>query len=279
MILPADFDAAEYLRLHRDVAAARLDAAYHYLKYGAAEGRPYKAKSEPLIFFVHVPKTAGSTVNDYLQQRLPSGRSHCEAFINGDRLSDIASTADWISGHVDLATASARLKTTTRRKVRFFSAVRSPVKQVVSHYNWLIEIAHRGRDFYNSHPAGIRAISEAIRSSGTDAASIAANLRRWPSLFLNMQSRYVLGHDFHATSEAQIRERLGIYEYVGLSDNISPLVEAISGAPASDERAMNSSRYHFNPDVFTTDELVDCLQASNQLDTLLYQIVANLRDR
>lgn len=277
--LPSDFDPAGYLQLHGDVAAAKLDPAQHYLNHGAAEGRRYKVEHSPLIFFVHVPKTAGSTVNDYLHQRLPNGRSHCEAFINDDRLPGFASTADWFSGHVDLTTASTRLALATQREIRFFSAVRSPVQQVISHYNWLIEIAHRGQEFYDSHPADIRAVSETIRSSGTDAASIAANLRRWSSLFLNMQSKLVLGHNFKGTNEAHIRERLSIYERISLSEDISPLVEAMSGAPATDNRVINSSRYHFNPDVFATDELVECLQTSNSLDVLLYRIVEDLNGR
>jgi hypothetical protein len=42
--LPADFDPKQYLALHPDVANAKLDAGDHYLRYGVAEGRPYKPK-------------------------------------------------------------------------------------------------------------------------------------------------------------------------------------------------------------------------------------------
>lgn len=45
--LPADFDPAEYLRMHKDVAAAKLDAAHHYINHGRAEGRPYKENTAP----------------------------------------------------------------------------------------------------------------------------------------------------------------------------------------------------------------------------------------
>lgn len=37
--LPPDFDAARYLAIHKDVAAAGMDAAAHYLMYGLTEGR------------------------------------------------------------------------------------------------------------------------------------------------------------------------------------------------------------------------------------------------
>lgn len=42
-VLPDDFDPREYLRLHADVAAARLDAVRHWLEFGYFEGRAYKA--------------------------------------------------------------------------------------------------------------------------------------------------------------------------------------------------------------------------------------------
>ncbi|WP_420857393.1 hypothetical protein [Marivivens marinus] len=40
--LPRDFDAKVYLELHRDVRAAGVDAARHYLEHGIEEGRKYK---------------------------------------------------------------------------------------------------------------------------------------------------------------------------------------------------------------------------------------------
>ena len=40
--LPRDFDEAEYLFLHADVAAAGVNLRKHYLDYGIVEGRPYR---------------------------------------------------------------------------------------------------------------------------------------------------------------------------------------------------------------------------------------------
>lgn len=45
--LPSDFDAAAYLALHRDVAAAGVDAATHYLAFGKRERRPYRRSDLP----------------------------------------------------------------------------------------------------------------------------------------------------------------------------------------------------------------------------------------
>jgi hypothetical protein len=45
--LPPDFDSKAYYRLNPDVAAAKLDAAGHYLNHGKAEGRRYRYARKP----------------------------------------------------------------------------------------------------------------------------------------------------------------------------------------------------------------------------------------
>jgi hypothetical protein len=37
--LPTEFNATRYLEIHKDVADAEMDAAYHYITYGYKEGR------------------------------------------------------------------------------------------------------------------------------------------------------------------------------------------------------------------------------------------------
>lgn len=46
--LPEDFDRDCYLRMNPDVAAAGIDPAAHYLRYGQNEGRGYKPRSKLL---------------------------------------------------------------------------------------------------------------------------------------------------------------------------------------------------------------------------------------
>lgn len=48
-VLPADFDASEYLKLNPDVAEAGANAVDHYIKYGIAEGRRYLESHAPRI--------------------------------------------------------------------------------------------------------------------------------------------------------------------------------------------------------------------------------------
>lgn len=228
---------------------------------------------EPLIFFVHVPKTAGSSVNAALHEALPDGFSHCEAFIgDADRMRSALNSCGWLSGHVDLSQAEKSLAMHTRRPIRYFACMRNPTDQVRSHYNWLIEIFHRGEEFYETHSPAIKAISEAIRTSPKDAASIKANLHRFGGLLLNTQSTYILGHAFDWNT-GDIKGRLGRYEMIADSTDVQALLSCMLGSPSFSDRRENVSCYHFDPDVFDSDEMTEFLQLNNARDESVYRLL------
>ncbi len=228
----------------------------------------------PLIFFVHVPKTAGSTVNAHLAEAMPNGKTHCESIIGKEAaFKKAAETRDWLSGHVNLFTARARLKAMTERPVRYFTCIREPTKQVMSHYNWLIEIYHRGEQFYTSHSSEIRELSLRFRESdNSDPAVIVENLKAAPHLFLNFQSRVILGHRF-AWNGGLLYQQLAKYEMVSKEDRLGELIERMTGTRPSLVMSENTSRYHFDSSVFHRDELVDFLKKNNTLDNILYGLV------
>src|ERR1700722_4984554 len=60
-----------------------------------------EASAYPLIVFVHVPKTAGSTVTRTLELCTPRGYRDVQYLVdNRTELLDAAHNSDWVSGHV-----------------------------------------------------------------------------------------------------------------------------------------------------------------------------------
>jgi hypothetical protein len=227
----------------------------------------------PLIFFVHVPKTAGSTVNAILKREEPNGAEHTEnLFQDLPVLRSAAERFVWMSGHVDLSTAMARLREATDRPVRFFTCMREPPKQVASHYNWLVEIFHRSPQFYAGHPASMRELSELIRSGPFDAETIISNLAAHQALFLNNQSRIVLGNDFRWSAES-IAARLDRYEKIVLSSDVSGLLSAMLGRDTDTGERVNESKYRFDRSVFDTAEMQAFLAQWNARDNVLYRFL------
>lgn len=227
-----------------------------------------RRKTGPLTVFVHVPKTAGSTVNQHLSDWSKAGLTHAERFLGKPgKLARRLPRLHWISGHIALNKFLKLLGDTTDRKLHFFGLMRDPAAQVASQYNWQIEIFRRGGRFYRSHPASIRAISERIRATdNTDPAAIIANLQADPGLFLNLQSRFLLGDEIDLDSPA-FDDRLARYDLIAATPET--VIERITGTRPTATR-QNTSPYHFDPAVFDTPALRDFLARENRHDLRLY---------
>lgn len=226
----------------------------------------------PLIFLVHVPKTAGSTVNKYLQEHVPGGLLQCNRLFTDElaKLPKVAETAPWLSAHIDFTTAEEKLRAATDRPVRFFTCIRTPKQQVMSHYNWLIEIYHKGGDFYRRHTDRAKAISEKIRNSSHNVDQIINNLKQFSDLFLNVQSRYILGKGFDWNS-GQLIQQLDKYEMIVDSPNVDKLLSRMLGQPITMPRRENVSPYHFDKAAFDHPRMRDFLRRFNTLDELVYR--------
>jgi len=232
----------------------------------------------PLLVFIHVPKTAGSTVNDYLVRSGKIGKTHVEAWIGDQNATPLnLASLDWVSGHVPFRHMRARLSSHTSRHFRFFTLVRDPIKQLMSHYNWLIEIYHRGGKFYDEHPARIKEISESIRSTdNNDPACVISQLEASPGLFLNQQSRLVFGELPLSLSNHELTERLRVYECIATEKTLPDFISRISGLSYDPEKRENVSPYHFDKSVFESRLVRDFVERKHAVDLALYQFLTDM---
>jgi hypothetical protein len=243
-----------------------------------------------MIFFVHVAKTAGSTMNRYLAENHPSGVDHCERYL-GDRaaLADVVRKSDWMSGHVTLPAAIDALAP-LRSDIRYFTCIRRPAAQVRSHYNWLVEIHRKGAQFYEAHPRIIKDISEQVRRTVANPtpAGVARDLRAFAGLFLNSQSRYFFGAEMppplQRAEDAEafaalpvVASTVAAFDAIAESGSIEALFNHIHGSPrysAANRQRVNVSRYHFDPGLFESEEVTETLRLHNRIDNLLYDHLA-----
>jgi len=239
-----------------------------------------QVRTDPLVVFLHIPKTAGSTVNAALGSFFAHGHEHIEHII-GDlpKLKRVADEMDWVSGHVPFHVMKGQLKRATTRPLRFFSILREPMSQVRSHYNWLIEIHYKGERFYRGHPEKIKAISERLRKSdNSDPDAIAANLQRFAGLFLNTQSRILLGNEFNWNS-GQLLRFLRQYEFIATPDHFDELLTRMCGDPQPTPKSKNVAHYRFDRRIFETTKLRNFMLRNNFLDQILYQSITAPRHR
>lgn len=231
--------------------------------------------SAPLIVFIHVPKTTGSTVNAYLKRSGARGASHVEAWIDDSTITAAKLLElDWVSGHVPFSKMLARIRAQSSRPVLPFTLLRDPIKQLISHYNWLIEIYHRRGRFYEGHPDHIKEISESIRKSdNTSPSQVITQLKAFSRLFLNQQSRIVLSSHSKTLTNAEFTEGLKAYEMVATEGQFSHLIYQMTGRAENGRIRKNVSKYHFDPSVFESAELRAFLAENHAADIALYRYV------
>jgi hypothetical protein len=228
--------------------------------------------SRPLIFFVHIGKAAGSTLNSQLQEHVGRGYAHCEGFIdNLDLWKQRVETADWLSGHVHMPRARTRLQG-LGREVRYYTCIREPKAQIMSHYNWIAEIFHKGPDFYGKHPERIRTISERVRATVIDPSpeKVVRDLRDFGGLFLNNQSKYFVGQDLR-DFEARLEASLPSFSAVCTSRSMQRLIGHLAGADVAwADKFENASRYHFDKALFDSEAVATFIAENNDKDAFMY---------
>lgn len=184
-----------------------------------------------------------------------------------------ANEADWLSGHAPYDVASTMLKAVTDRRIKYYACLREPKSQVMSHLNWLIEIGHRPKEFFYGHPIHIQEMSFEIRANGLkDKLSILYILTKYRKMFLNFQSRVVMGQRA-ACDVGVINKVLSEYEFVGNNSELDTLLRKMGIAPEHYEVRENASEYHFDTSLFDDEEVDYFLKVHNAVDELLYRTV------
>lgn len=237
-----------------------------------------EARTNPLTVFIHVPKTGGTTINSYMRRTGRRGEDHIEAWINNDKeITEKLGHLEWVSGHVPINKMHERLSLHSFRPLHYYALLREPAKQIMSHYNWLIEIYHRGEQFYLEHPPRIRDISKEIRSvDNSNPRCIIRQLEKHADLFLNQQSRMVLGNKHSYLQDTSFIGELGRYNMVAVEEYIAFFVRQISGLPYRSSIRRNVSKYHFDRATFECSEIIDFLADKNFHDIELYNLVRDM---
>lgn len=183
------------------------------------------AETRP-IFFMHIPKTAGSSVNRLFTESLgpEAVRTHIES---AQRSPDLFAKRRFVSGHFRY--------TEFRRYCDsgdFFvmTLLRDPVDHLRSHLNWvrILTIEERFRTFIETRDA-LRLVSEKLRDVDVNDADAVrgfldenADLRPVRALFENCQVRYLLEapkHDAVTQDDLQLaRARLETFDFVGINE-------------------------------------------------------------
>jgi hypothetical protein len=235
-----------------------------------------EASAHPLIMYVHVPKTAGSTISRILGLCTPRGTHSVHLVLDhGDAFLGLARDSDWIGGHEPRDNLANHL-IWLDRPVEYFASVREPSAQLASHLNFSFERYCRINYYDQCTPDDQQIDAEVMSIDFANPAAIISLLLRHAGHYLNIQSRYVLGLDFAAISDNEIRRRLATYTYVASEYDLPKLYRAFGFAELPegvDEFRENVAKYYFDTRVFDSPKLREFLAYHHRHDHRLYAAV------
>ena len=243
------------------------------------------APSNPLykgrkLFFMHIAKTAGSSVNTQIADNLQSGEF---AFhIEGEPDWGTLKQKKFISGHIPYPRFA---KTFDEQDYVLFSFLRNPIDQLVSHLYWVRHLSEPGiENFKESHPKVVQNLSEKLSlinfKDNDQLKKFVEGLSNIEApLFDNCQCRYFypipakLRYD--ETFSDRAIEQLRQFHFVGLTENYQKTMKCVSHFmgwkdDASVETRTNVNRFDYGIDK-KNEEVKQILMPLIKHDLKLYQ--------
>jgi hypothetical protein len=191
-----------------------------------ATGRPKQ------LFFMHIAKTAGSSVNALVQRYYPP--ESCVSHVEFYHLRPGMNTPDlrdklYVSGHVPLQLARMRLYIVDDCKT--FTLLREPASHLLSHIAWVKRLGlPEYASEYAAHPASIQELSRMLNTmSLKDFISAMGEMGH--NLFDNVQTRYLTNAFSCNLHDKHLKEALNVlrsFDLVGVNEEFDKSMRVLA---------------------------------------------------
>ncbi|MCX8158655.1 MAG: sulfotransferase family protein, partial [Candidatus Diapherotrites archaeon] len=250
------------------------------------------AYDRPAIAFIHIPKTAGSSLHYLFKEKF--GAEKVSPLFNDLHLLPISFTYlyDVIFGHMDYEIAKLTIQ---RKDVKLITFLRDPIKRLISVYrfwwshdpelhkgNFAVELANKysPEEFFNTEEVKDSLWNEMFAKFM--GCKFRDTVKRTLSL-LNERSKQIY---IETVLKPLIHERIKDYFYIGMQDNFAQDViemfnkleipctkEDIEKARVNitDENIGKHGFKNIKPDFQITDKVISSISELTELDMLLYE--------
>ena len=196
---------------------------------------PFRRK-RPKVFYMHVAKAGGTSVNSFFRKRL--GKRRCLNHIEGKRLDpgEVRRRFDFVSGHMRIRQIYPLLGLDDWYRITVF---RDPLQHIVSHLRWVQGIASDpGAAFFKSHTPEVQELALQLREVDIgDARAMWDFFANLPpegfTLFDNCQSRYLLSDPpsgkLGSRHWPEAQEGLSLFHRIGLTSDLQGFIDRVAG--------------------------------------------------
>ena len=233
------------------------------------------------LFFLHIPKTAGSSVNDSLQKQLQKVPTYTHIEGIEERWQQLLDSR-FLSGHITYPVYEKVFSTANFILAAFF---REPYQHLVSHLNWVRHLSEpEKQDFLLEHPQVIQNISKRLSTldfTSTDMWALFVKDMKPVQfgLFDNLQVRYLSdvqhGERVNEGHLQQALQRLKNIHLVGIAEHFNDSMSLIHQAMGFDAPAEKGVRSNVNSFSYGTKssevEFQKAVEPLVKFDRILYQ--------
>ncbi len=236
------------------------------------------------VYFMHIPKTAGTSVNSFMGQLL--GLKPKEMLIRFDTMKDWRKPGfldgyRFVSGHSRYAYAS---KYHDLSRFFTFTLIREPYSQLASFFNWHRTLSDPDHEYYRFLDLAFMAVGARLRAMDFESLDewqrFVDNLDPFSrNSFDNFQTRFFVETDagYESINEEQSQlaiERLANFDFVATTENLQESLALLSAQLGFDQipsvPCENQSPINETPN-FESPELRELLKPLVKHDLELYK--------
>jgi hypothetical protein len=190
----------------------------------------------PQLFYMHIAKAGGSTVNRYFMQhfRASHSREHIESAPEWPKNPQALAGHAFLSGHISLRALDEKLDA---ERFKLVTVVREPFSHLVSHLAWIRRLAEKGEERrFNIHPQPVqvfaRKLADCDFTSTRDVSELVANLAAEERILVdNCQVRYFAKVPGDWVGEPDLQEAKAAtrrFAHIGLTRNLDGFFAAVA---------------------------------------------------
>lgn len=208
-------------------------------------------------FYLHIPKTAGTTFNDFLAHSFIGEK--CSFHIEIEKNINVLLESSIISGHLPLPKAKKSIPNFENYiKLTVF---RDPLKQVSSHLRFVKKLSEPSeKERLLSHSLGIQKIVAVLKETDLSSPLEIKLFIKWLEdeklvLFHNSQIQYLIASGFRMT-EKQVEEaikELHKIDYVGITERLDDYMNYLSTVLNFRKKKRKSKRLNITVESYGLD--------------------------
>ena len=238
-------------------------------------------------FYLHIPKTAGSSMNRFLTSQFDEGDclTHIESKVSFQDNRDVKNAEEYtlLSGHVALPQMQHMLKVLDRRKT--IATFRIPLEHVTSHIAWVRKLGDPGEEpRLKMHNEKIQDIAARLVNTDLSSANEVKSLVTWLEnndyyLFHDTQTRYLCDGPaglFTPQLFNQALVHLSRIDFVGVVERLDEFIAMLCYRLGWHVHESDSLQENINPNTYGLDihapETRDALEPLIQWDQMIYRV-------